>query len=339
MILYLIDINIALQRRKDALILASEAKSARLLVIYSRLASGDVLNKRELSQRFGTSERSVQRDMESLRCFFADQNLPQDIVYDRSHQGYRLVQKEEAVFTNSEILAVCKILLESRSMVQEEMFPLLDKLLDRCVTEQNKRMVKSLIANEKFLYVPPHHGTKILPGLWKLGQAIQSHTVLEIEYQKLKGKETVHRVIEPVGLLFSEYYFYLVGFIRGIDKAKAFENPDDLFPTIYRLERIVRFQETGEHFHPPYADRFQEGEFRKRVQFMYGGKLETIRFRYTGPSIEAVLDRLPTAKVVTQDESCWVIEAEVFGKGIEMWLRSQGEYVQLISKPDHTKNL
>ena len=160
MILYLIDINIALQRRKDALILASEAKSARLLVIYSRLASGDVLNKRELSQRFGTSERSVQRDMESLRCFFADQNLPQDIVYDRSHQGYRLVQKEEAVFTNSEILAVCKILLESRSMVQEEMFPLLDKLLDRCVPEQNKRMVKSLIANEKFLYVPPHHGTK-----------------------------------------------------------------------------------------------------------------------------------------------------------------------------------
>lgn len=332
MILYLIDIDIALQRRKDALILASEAKSARLLVIYSRLASGDVLNKRELSQRFGTSERSVQRDMESLRCFFADQNLPQDIVYDRSHQGYRLVQKEEAVFTNSEILAVCKILLESRSMVQEEMFPLLDKLLDRCVPEQNKRMVKSLIANEKFLYVPPHHGTKILPGLWKLGQAIQSHTVLEIEYQKLKGKETVHRVIEPVGLLFSEYYFYLLGFIRGIDKAKAFENPDDLFPTIYRLDRIVRFQETGEHFHPPYADRFQEGEFRKRVQFMYGGKLETIRFRYTGPSLEAVLDRLPTAKVLSQDESGWTLDAEVFGKGIEMWLRSQGSSIVM---PDH----
>lgn len=312
--------------------MASEAKSARLSVIYSRLASGDVLNKRELSQRFGTSERSVQRDMESLRCFFADQNLPQDIVYDRSHQGYRLVQKEEAVFTNSEILAVCKILLESRSMVQEEMFPLLDKLLDRCVLEQNKRMVKSLIANEKFLYVPPHHGTKILPGLWKLGQAIQSHTVLEIEYQKLKGKETVHRVIEPVGLLFSEYYFYLVGFIRGIDKAKAFENPDDLFPTIYRLDRIVRFQETGEHFHPPYADRFQEGEFRKRVQFMYGGKLETIRFRYTGPSLEAVLDRLPTAKVLSQDESGWTLEAEVFGKGIEMWLRNQGSSIVM---PDH----
>lgn len=327
MILYLIDINIALQKRKDAVILASEAKSARLLVIYSGLASGDVLNKQELSQRFGTSERSVQRDMESLRCFFADQNLPQDIVYDRSHQGYRLVKKEEFAFTNSEILAVCKILLESRSMVQEEMLPLLDKLLDCCVSESNKRIVKSLIANEKFLYVPPHHGTKILPGLWELGQAIQNHKVLEIEYKKLKGKETVHRIIEPVGLLFSEYYFYVVGFIRGIDKNKAFENPDDLFPTIYRLDRILRFQETGEHFHPPYADRFQEGEFRKRIQFMYGGKLETIRFRYTGPSLEAVLDRLPTAEAIQEGENEWIVQAEVFGKGIEMWLRSQGNYI------------
>ena len=319
--------------------MSSEAKSARLLVIYSRLASGDVLNKRELSQRFGTSERSVQRDMESLRCFFADQNLPQDIVYDRNHQGYRLVQKEEVAFTNSEILAVCKILLESRSMVRSEMFPLLDKLVNCCVPEENKRQVKGLLSNEKFWYVEPHHGKEILAGLWELGQAIRHCKILKIEYQKLKGNETVHRIIEPVGLLFSEYYFYLVGFLRDIDKAKVFENPDDLFPTIYRVDRIVHFQETGERFHPPYTNRFQEGDFRKRVQFMCGGKLETIRFRYTGLSIEAVLDRLPTARILEEDDEGWTIEAEVFGKGIDMWLRSQGKYVQLISEPDHNTKL
>lgn len=305
----------------------SEAKSARLLVIYSRLASGDVLNKRDLSRLFGTSERSVQRDMESLRCFFADQSLPQDIVYDKKHQGYRLMQKEEIAFTNSEILAVCKILLESRSMVRTEMLPLLDKLVNCCVPEENKRQIKNLLANEKFWYVEPHHGKEILAGLWDLGQAIQHCAVLKMEYRKLKRNETVHRIIEPVGLLFSEYYFYLVGFLRGIDKANSFEKPDDLFPTIYRVDRIVQFQETGEHFHPPYTDRFQEGEFRKRIQFMYGGKLETIRFRYTGPSIEAVLDRLPTAHILKEDDESWIIEAEVFGKGIDMWLHSQGDYI------------
>lgn len=60
---------------------------------------------------------------------------------------------------------------------------------------------------------------------------------------------------------------------------------------------------------------------------MYGGRLEKIKFRYTGPSLEAVLDRLPTARVLKEDPDGWDVKAEVFGKGIEMWLRSQGNYV------------
>ena len=64
---------------------------------------------------------------------------------------------------------------------------------------------------------------------------------------------------------------------------------------------------------------------------MYGGGLQKIRFRYIGPSIEAVLDRLPTAQIIEQDDEGWTVQAEVFGKGIEMWLRSQGDYVQFNS--------
>lgn len=115
-----------------------------------------------------------------------------------------------------------------------------------------------------------------------------------------------------------------MGFIRNEEKKQVYDSP-----AIYRADRIVNFRETGEHFSPPYSGRFQEGEFRKRLQFMYGGKLEKIRFRYTGPSIEAVLDRLPTAVLLEKDAEGWTVEAEVFGKGIEMWLRSQGEYVKV----------
>lgn len=62
---------------------------------------------------------------------------------------------------------------------------------------------------------------------------------------------------------------------------------------------------------------------------MYGGKLERVKFKYSGPSIEAVLDRLPTAKILEEDDEGWIVEAEVFGKGIEMWLRSQGAYLSM----------
>lgn len=149
---------------------------------------------------------------------------------------------------------------------------------------------------------------------------------MEIQYEKIGG-QIVNRTIEPVGLMFSEYYFYLVGFLRNVAKKETFDNPDDLFPTIYRVDRILSFSITDRYFTPAYTSRFQEGEFRKRVQFMFGGKLNRIQFKYTGPSIEAVLDRLPTAQITGQDNEGWFVDAEVFGKGIDMWLRSQGPYI------------
>ena len=306
-------------------------KSDRLLQIYSRLVGGQVLSKKELAQRFHVTQRSIQRDMEALRCFFAEQGLSQDVVYDPASKGYRLIDATPQKLSNSEILAVCKILLESRSMRKDEMLPILDKLLCCCVPEQNKAAVNALIANEKFHYIEPHHGKPILDGLWDIGQAIQEHRVMEIEYERMKEPKSVKRRVEPVGIMFSEYYFYLTAFLRDVDRAE-FEAPDDRFPTIYRIDRIRSFKVLDERFRVPYSDRFEEGEFRKRVQFMYGGRLEKIRFRYTGPSLEAVLDRLPTARVVKEDPAGWDVEAEVFGKGIEMWLRSQGSYVHQYSK-------
>ncbi len=39
--------------------------------------------------------------------------------------------------------------------------------------------------------------------------------------------------------------------------------------------------------------------------------------------MEAILDRLPTAKVIRDGEDGKVIEAEVFGDGVDMWLKGQ----------------
>lgn len=303
----------------------SELKSARLLEIYSQLSQGAVLKKSELAQDFHVTPRSIQRDMEDLRCFFAERHLEQDVIYDGRLKGYRMVSRDPRRLTDSEVLAVCKILLESRSLPADDMLPILDKLIDCAVPPENQRDVRALVANEKLHYIPPHHGQHILDTLWALGQAVRDQRVIEVAYQRMKDPQLVKRRMQPVGIMFSEYYFYLTAFLE--DKTD-FDNPDDLFPTIYRIDRIKSVKVLNEHFRVPYAKRFEEGEFRKRVQFMYGGRLEHIRFRYTGPSLEAVLDRLPTAQVIKTEENGWLISAEVFGKGIDMWLRSQGEYVE-----------
>ena len=43
-----------------------------------------------------------------------------------------------------------------------------------------------------------------------------------------------------------------------------------------------------------------------------------------------MLDKLPTAKIIDRCKGRYVIEAEVYGDGIRMWILSQGDWVKVI---------
>lgn len=307
----------------------------RLLAMYAQLAEGKPLYKAREAVKYNCSLRSIQRDIEDLRSFFADRSentgVVQELIYDRKLNAYRLVPPLRNLLTNEETFAVLKVLLESRSLTKAELFPILEKLISCCVPPGNRRQVTDLIANEKYHYVEPQHKKEILEKMWNLSAAIRAHKEIKITYMRQSGDD-VSRLLKPVGIMFSEFYFYLVGFIdkeNQLEKIK-FEVENDPFPTIYRIDRIKEYVVTDTHFNVPYQNRFEEGEFRKRVQFMYGGKLQKIKFWYKGPSVEAVLDRLPTAKILQHNGKGYLISAEVFGKGINMWLRSQGDMVEVV---------
>lgn len=309
-------------------------KIARILGIYTKLMNGGIVNKAEEARQYGVNERSIQRDIDDIREYFenetADIGFINSVTYDRSAKGYRLEQLYKTRLSNSEILAVCKILLDSRAFTKKEMLLLLDKLVECCVPQTNQKAVMDLISNEEFHYVEPRHHTVFIDKLWTLGQAIRASQYIEIDYMRTKDKKIVRRKLKPVAILFSEYYFYLTAFIDDKEVQENFDVLNDAFPTIYRLDRIKKLKLLDEKFHISYSSRFEEGEFRKRIQFMYGGKLQKVKFEYSGTDVDAVLDRLPTARIIKEEDGKYVIEAEVFGKGIEMWLRSQGENVKIM---------
>ena len=209
---------------------------------------------------------------------------------------------------------------------------LLQKLIGGCAPARNRKIVSDLIRNEEFHYIELRHRKEFLNRLWELGTAIQNCSYVELSYTKLKGQANVKRKIKPLAITFSEFYFYLIVMIDNPELEKYFGSIYDHYPTIYRIDRIQDLKVLEEHFRIPYRDRFEEGEYRKRIQFMYGGKLRRVKFRYTGLSIEAILDRLPTAKILEKGENGYVVEAEVFGDGIDMWLRSQGKDITLLYK-------
>lgn len=316
--------------------IANSDKIGRVLGIYSKLLNGDIVNKREEALRYGVNERSIQRDIDDIRLYFdeteSSDGYTNSVIYDRERKGYRLEQIFRMKLTNAEVLAVCKILLDSRAFCKDDMTEMLDKLITNCVPKTNQKLVQDLIRNEAFHYVEPRHKTHFLDMLWELGEACRSKKIIEISYQRMKDKSIVKRRLKPAAIMFSEYYFYLTAFIDDPEVQNDFEEKDDPFPTIYRVDRIRKLKVLDETYYIPYRDRFEEGEFRKRIQFMYGGKLQRVRFRYYGPDIDAVLDRLPTAQVLDYDEKkkCYTVTAETFGKGIDMWFRSQGDYVEVL---------
>ncbi len=303
-----------------------ENKGQRLLGIYHRLSRGELISKEVLAREYGVTEKSIQRDIDDIRSYLAGERDEgaADICYDRQAKGYRLEEEESRCLTRKEILAMAKILLESRAFAKEELHTILDKLIEACPKE-GRKVVEDMIRNETFCYVPPRHGKKLLDALWDISLFIKNREIIRFSYKRQDGAEKEHTA-KPVALLFSEFYFYLV----------AYKEEETEFPTIFRVDRIGTMEKTGNHFQVPYQDRFKDGEFRKRVQFMYPGVLRRVTFIYSGPSVEAVLDRLPTARILSHKDDVYTLTAEAYGKGLDMWLGSQEKWVKVLQSEEVT---
>lgn len=309
-------------------------KIERVLGIYTKLINGAVISKAEEAARYSVNERSIQRDIDDIRNYMdqkgCDDGIINTVIYDRAAKGFRLEEIYKLKFTNPEILAICKILLDSRAFKKDEMMAIVNKLVDTSVPVSDQKMIMELIRNEEFHYIEPRHGKTFIGDMWEMGQAIQENKYIEISYQGIQGSQPKKRKLKPVAIMFDEMYFYLAAFLEDKEVRENFSVIDDSFPTIYRVDRIQSLKVLNEKFNIPYKDRFEEGEFRKRIQFMFGGKLRKVKFKYSGYSVEAVLDKLPTAKILDEEDGVYTITAEVFGDGIDMWFSSQGDRVNVI---------
>jgi predicted DNA-binding transcriptional regulator YafY len=166
--------------------------------------------------------------------------------------------------------------------------------------------------------------------LWQIVNCITEHKEITIEYYRMDRKWTTHRV-RPASVMFTDYYFYLIAFMAEGKMDK---------PYYFRLDRIKDITEHRKKFAADDIPEFDEGLLRKRSLFMWPGKLRTIRFEFSGPSVQAVLDKLPTARIIERlGDKKYLIEAETYGDGIKMWLLSQGSWVRVTSPKDFVDEL
>lgn len=149
---------------------------------------------------------------------------------------------------------------------------IIDKLIALCTTDSERKQVRELINNEFHYYTQPRHNQKLIESIWTLAGAIKKRRYIEITYERISDRKVVKRKIIPAAIMFSEYYFYLAAIIDDENVRKDFKVVNDSSPTTYRIDRIKNLKVLDETFSLPYSDRFEEGKFRKLVQYMYSGQ-------------------------------------------------------------------
>ncbi len=301
-------------------------RNIRLLEIFFRALHGEGISVKKMAEEYGVSTKSISRNINDLQNFLADHRvLMQNATLEYCYKEKAYILYSDEFLKNQELLAMVKILIGSRAINKGDLLRIVAKL-KKFTTIREREKLDNIIRKEIYHYHEVNSDCKsVIDNLWKIVSAIYDKNFITITYYKMNRNE-VKRKIRPTAVMFSEYYFYLI----------AYKDDDpDYKPIYYRIDRITSIVEHREKFFIDREHNFDEGDLREKNQFMFPGENVRICFEFSGLSLQAILDRLPTAKVVEKkDGGISVIEAEVNnGKGILMYLLSQGAWVKVISPP------
>ena len=298
-------------------------KQYRVLEIFFRGLRGEGLSVQKLADEYEVSTKSITRSINELKAFLADHR---DLVgntelqYSYSDKCYRLYMDE--FLSNKELFALVEVMIGARAFSKMELLALIDKL-KAFTTPEDRPKMNELIRKELYHYPEVKHDCEsVQENLWKLANCIMEQKEISIDYYRMDRKWVTHR-LRPASLMFTDFYFYLVAFVTDGSCEK---------PYYFRIDRIKQITVHRKSSGMQHSTDFDEGLLRKRSLFMWPGPLRTIQFEFSGPSVQAVLDKLPTAQIIDRiGENKYLIEAEVYGDGIKMWLLSQGSWVKVVS--------
>ena len=303
----------------------------RALEIFFRALRGEDIIVRELANEYAVSSKSISRNISDLKSFLADHRElvgNTELEYSYKDKCYRLYMEE--FLTNKELCAVIEVMIGARAFSKMELLTLINKLR-KFTTVEDRAKLNELIRNEIYHYPEVKHDCEsIQDRLWQIVNCINERKEISIEYYRMDRLWKSYRV-HPASIMFTDYYFYLIAFIADGKKYK---------PYYFRIDRIKNVVEHRKKYSIDAIPEFDEGLLRKRSTFMWKGKLRTVRFEFSGPSVQAVLDKLPTAKIIERlGDRKYLIEAETYGDGIKMWLLSQGSWVKVTEPQEFVEEM
>ncbi len=305
-------------------------KQDRVLELFFRGLRGEDISVKNLAAEYGVSTKSISRDINDLKAFLADHRElvgNTELQYSHNEKCYHLYMDE--FLSNKELFSLIEVLIGARAFSKMELLTLVEKM-KRFTTPDDRPKLNELLRKELYQYPEVKHDCESVQAvLWQLINCITDKREISIEYYRSDRKWVTHR-LRPASVMFNDFYFYLIAFNTEGDLDK---------PLYFRVDRIKYITEHRKKVTDLEVPDFDEGLLRQRSLFMWPGKLRTIRFEFTGSAIQAILDKLPTARVIERNGRTYTVEADVYGDGIKMWLLSQGRRIKVISPADFVEEM
>ena len=296
-------------------------KKYRILDIFFRLLKGEFVSVKQLADEYAVSGKTVSRDLNEIKAYLSENGYRvanTQIEYSHKEKAYYLSMDD--FLSSKELLVLIEILISSRSLPKERMMEIIDKL-ESFTLSKDKKLIKDLILKEKYHYKPVGKDCKnTIDNVWSVSRAIQNQQMITISYYKM-DRTIINRKIRPHSIIFSDYYFYLIG---------SHKVDNEYVNRFYRVDRITDIIKHKEKYSVDYSKRLDEGELKNQIQYMWPGRNMDILFEFNGPSVQAILDKIPESEIVKREGNKYTIKAKVYGDGIKMFLLSQGAWVKIL---------
>ena len=106
--------------------------------------------------------------------------------------------------------------------------------------------------------------------------------------------------------------------------------PPPIFPAFFRVDRIEKITLTKEHYDNDLYDKYNTGNMRNYLQFMYAGKLLIIKVKCRTDLVDVFMDRLPNHWLIEDQGQYQILGAKVFGSGFIKWALSMGKSIEIL---------
>lgn len=204
-------------------------KITRMLLLHSKLTTGEKISKVMFCLETDCQPRSFDRDIEDYRLYLSETFSVNELLYDRKENSYYLSGNHRAELEITEYSLLERLLLDTGILRYDEMKLLLEHLASN--TEDSGKLLKRQAEVLKE-YVEPDHNKALLKMHGDLNVVIRNRAVINVKYYSEDGTFEEYEIL-PCKLKYKDNQLILVALSVSEECEKTL---------YYNLERIHSFK-------------------------------------------------------------------------------------------------